>query len=199
MKSRFSIIAFLWLNWFVSASLRGDSVGGSNLYAGVDSIFARHCLDCHSAVDPEAHLILEDYAAMVKGGESGSLFKTGHATESLLIQAVEGSTERDGKKWIMPPGKHAKLTSDEIAKLKEWIDAGAPAPASGTVFARAIQVPTITPKVAPRRPVTALAVASGSKLLAAGRYGEVELIAVEDQTVVRVLKGLTGQVNAVAF
>ena len=171
----------------------------SNLYAGVDAVFARHCLDCHAAVDPEAHLVLEDHAATLKGGENGPILKPLHSAESLLIQAVVGNTEREGRKWIMPPGKRPKLTADEIETLKLWIDAGAPAPEPGSLTARSLTVPKITPTAPPRRPINAVDVAAGLKLAALARYGEVELVATDDQIVVRTLKGLTGQVNAVAF
>jgi WD40 repeat protein len=198
---RLNPFPFLLSSFVVLLVARADGpvAARSNLYAGVDAVFARHCLDCHAAVDPEAHLVLEDHAATLKGGENGPILKPLHSAESLLIQAVVGNTEREGRKWIMPPGKHAKLSAEEIETLKLWIDAGAPAPEPGSLTARSLTVPKIIPTAAPRRPILAVDVAAGSQLAALARYGEVELVATDDQVVVRTLKGLTGQVNAVAF
>ncbi len=195
--------SFHFLLWSLAALLviraDGPAPARSNLYAGVDAVFARHCLDCHAAVDPEAHLVLEDHAATLKGGENGPILKPLHSADSLLIQAVVGNTEREGRKWIMPPGKRPKLTADEIETLKLWIDAGAPAPEPGSLTARSLTVPKITPTAPPRRPINAVDVSAGSKLTALARYGEVDLVATDDQVGIRTLKGLTGQVNAVAF
>jgi len=97
----------------------------------------------------------------------------------------------------MPPGKRDKLTPEEIASIKNWIDAGANPPAANKV--RELAVPKIQPKVPPRNPINALAYAPGPRLIAAARYGEVELHSAESHVLVRVLSGHRGNVNAVAF
>src|ERR1051325_1595832 len=97
-------------------------------YAAVEAIVTRHCLDCHAAQDPEGKLVLETFETLMKGGESGAVILPGKSADSLLVKMVEGRIERDGKKKIMPPGKRTKLNADEIAAIREWIDAGAPAP-----------------------------------------------------------------------
>jgi len=74
-------------------------------YAAVHAIFEKHCLDCHAAQEPEAKLVLESFETLMKGGESGPALVAGKSGESLLVKMVEGSTERDGKRLIMPPGK----------------------------------------------------------------------------------------------
>src|SRR4026207_1721609 len=97
-------------------------------YAAVDAIFSKHCLDCHASKDPEGQLVLESYESLMKGGEIGAAIVPRKSAESLLVKMVEGRFEKDGKKKIMPPGKRAKLSAGEIAIIKAWIDAGAPAP-----------------------------------------------------------------------
>src|SRR4051812_40635699 len=97
-------------------------------YSEVDSIFTKHCLDCHEAKDPEAKLVLESFDTLMKGGESGAVIVPGKSRESLLAKLVDGGIERDAKKIIMPPGKRKKLTSEEIAAIKSWIDSGAKKP-----------------------------------------------------------------------
>src|SRR5437879_744629 len=77
-------------------------------YSAVDAIFSQHCLDCHSAQDPEHSLVLEDFEALMKGGEAGQVIVPGKSEESLLVRMVEGRFEKNGKPKIMPPGKRKK-------------------------------------------------------------------------------------------
>src|SRR5215831_2503584 len=97
-------------------------------YSAVDAIFSQHCLDCHSAQDPEHSLVLENYEALIKGGEAGPVIVAGNSEESLLVHMVEGRLEKNGKPRVMPPGKRKKLAPQEIALLKAWIDGGAMGP-----------------------------------------------------------------------
>jgi WD40 repeat protein len=166
-------------------------------YSAVDSIFTAHCLDCHASQDPEGQLVLENFETLMKGGEIGPAIVPGKSTESLLVQMVEGRFEKDGKKKIMPPGKRTKLTSQEIASIKAWIDAGAPAPAVAAA-PKELLVPKILPKVPPRNPVNTLAFSAPAKLLAVGRYREIELRK-PDLSLVRTLPGHRGNVNGLVF
>src|SRR5262245_21678121 len=97
-------------------------------YSAVDSIFTQHCLDCHEAKEPEGKLVLESFDTLIKGGKSGPALISGNSAESLIVKLLDGGIERDGKKIIMPPGKRKKLSSDELATIKTWIDSGAKAP-----------------------------------------------------------------------
>src|SRR5262249_31665868 len=133
-------------------------------YSAVEAIFAKHCLDCHAATEPEGKLVLESFEALSKGGENGPAVKAGHSADSLLIQMVEGTVERDGKRKIMPPGKRPKLSPEEIAALKAWVDAGAPAPKDPARLAiRELVTPHIAPLGPPRRAIHAIAHAPGPK------------------------------------
>jgi hypothetical protein len=167
-------------------------------YAAVQQIFSKDCLDCHASQEPEAKLVLEDYPSLMKGGEHGPAILPGNSVDSLLVKMVEGRVERQGKKKIMPPGKRDKLSADEIASIKSWIDGGARAPAAGTVARTELAIPKILPTVPPRRPIHALAYSPSRKLIAVGRYGEVELVSSETRTVVRRLVQ-HGTVNALVF
>lgn len=168
-------------------------------FARVGKIFAEHCLDCHSVDDPEGKLVLESHGLLMQGGESGPSIVPGKSSESLLVKMLEGKFEKDGKTIFMPPGKRKKLSADEIATVKAWVDAGAPAPAEPIVVAKDINVPRITPKVEPRHPINALAYSETAKLLALARSGEVELHSADNQTLARKLSGPAGNVNAVVF
>lgn len=171
----------------------------TNDYSAVSAIFAEHCLDCHAALEPEGKLVMETFDALMKGGESGAVLKPGRSDDSLLVKVVEGTLLKDGKKWIMPPGKRKKLTSNEIATLKSWIDSGALPPKEPEKIVRELKLPIIKPSVPPRRSIQAMEFAASPKLIAAARYGEVDLISSETRAVVRTLKGHRGSVNAIAF
>src|SRR5262249_32637980 len=146
--------------------------------------------------DPEGGLILESYETLMKGGELGSAIAPGHSVDSLLVKMVEGRFEKGTKMLVMPPGKRKKLSPAEIQVIRDWIDAGAAAPAVAAL-PKQLVVPRIAPKGPVRRPVNALASSSG--LLAAARYGEVELRSLPTLAGVHVLAGPPGNVNALVF
>jgi len=171
----------------------------TNDYAAIDALFAKHCLDCHAAQEPEGKLVLETFETLMRGGESGKVLVPGKSAESLLVKMVEGSFERDGKKKVMPPGKRKKLQPDEIALLKSWIDSGALPPKEPGKLVRELVTPKIQPTVPPRRSILAAAWSPSLKLLALARHGEVELYSPDTRAVVRNLTGHRGQVNALAF
>ena len=186
--------------WFSILVLKGLAGGQASAmdYSSVDSIFTARCLDCHASTDPEGQLVLENFETLMKGGEIGPAILPGKSTASLLVQMIEGRFEKDGKKKIMPPGKRAKLTPQEITTIKNWIDAGARGPAIAAA-PKELVVPKIPPKARARNPVNALAFSSAAKLVAVGRYGEVELRSPTDLGLARVLRGQIGNVNALAF
>ena len=62
---------------------------------------------------------LRTVASMAHGGDSGAAFVSGKSAESKIIEQVSSDT--------MPPGKNPKLTEAQVAVLRSWIDAGAPA------------------------------------------------------------------------
>src|SRR5438477_2850220 len=169
----------------------------STNFSAVAAIFEKHCLDCHASEDPEGKLVLESYETLLKGGETGPAIVPGHSTDSLLIKLVEGRIEKEGKKKIIPPGKRVKLGSDEIAAIRAWLDAGALP--STDERPKQLVIPKIVPRVAPRKPVTAVAAAPKEKLVAIARDDSVELQSFESRILLRTLTGHRGVVNALAF
>jgi hypothetical protein len=83
------------------------------------------CLGCHGeGTKLEGDLDLRTRAAMLEGGSNGPALVPGEPGKSLLYQAVL----RQGD-LVMPPKEANKLTAEELAALKTWIEAGAPWPA----------------------------------------------------------------------
>ena len=168
-------------------------------FSAVYRLLDERCIECHTADDPEASLVLETFDGLMKGGETSAAIVVGKSAESLLLKYLRGEVEKDGKKKFMPPGKREKLSADDIALIAAWIDAGAKPPAAGIALKRELHVPKIAPKVAPRQSVNALAFSPQQKLVAVGRYGTVELLSADTRQVIRKLEGHQGNVNALAF
>jgi hypothetical protein len=95
----------------------------------VQPLLAAKCLQCHGDKKQSASLDLRSKAAMLRGGDSGPALVPGDAGKSLLFDMVH-----QGK---MPPKKENRLTAEQVALLKGWIAAGAPAAAAGDATAEA--------------------------------------------------------------
>jgi len=94
----------------------------------VRPVLAKNCYTCHTE-SQMGGLRLDSRERVVKGGNSGPAILPGDAEHSLLIQAVSQTHAR----LKMPPG--GKLKDDEIASLKNWVNAGAVWPETGPVIA----------------------------------------------------------------
>ena len=93
----------------------------------VRPVLARRCFTCHSgrAAVPQGGLRLDHRGGWIRGGNSGPAVVPGKSGQSLLVKAVEG-THDDVKP--MPP-KGPRVSKQDIAALRKWIDEGAKAPA----------------------------------------------------------------------
>lgn len=179
---------FIWL--LCALALRAED------FSRIQPLLTEHCVDCHAASEPDGKLVLESYADLLKGGESGAAIVPGKPEESLLVKMIEGTIEKDGKKIVMPPGKRKKLSAGEIELIKEWIKAGA---LEGEKLAsKEIEAPKIEPKTKPKRGVNALAYAEQGRWLGAARTGGLELWNAEEQVLVRELEK-AGIWNAICF
>ncbi len=84
----------------------------------VAPIFERHCVRCHNDEEHKGGLSLTSITAAKKGGDAGAVWVAKKPQESLLLQYVEGD------KPEMPKNAPA-LSPQQIAALREWIQAGA--------------------------------------------------------------------------
>lgn len=83
-------------------------------------IFQAHCLGCHSGAKAQAGLDLATRESVVKGGKSGPAITPGSSEKSLLVDKVVSKA--------MPPVE-PKLSDQQIALIRLWIDKGDTAPA----------------------------------------------------------------------
>src|SRR5262245_63952869 len=79
-----------------------------------------NCTGCHQPAKQGGEYVMTEFAALLKGGESGSAAVVpGHPGKSYLIEQI---TPANGKA-SMP--KDAKpLTDAEIEKIRKWIEQG---------------------------------------------------------------------------
>ncbi len=89
----------------------------------VHAILSAKCWVCHGRTEQKAELDLRTRSAMLKGGKSGPVVVPGKPAESLLVKRVSAQE--------MPPPKLQEqysvrgLTDSELAKITQWIAAGA--------------------------------------------------------------------------
>ena len=96
----------------------------------VQPIFEAKCLGCHGAKKQESTFRLDHKTSALKGGDLGRAIVPGKSAASPLIRYVAG-LDPDIK---MPP-EGERLSAEQIAILRAWIDQGAdwPESASGSL------------------------------------------------------------------
>jgi Protein of unknown function (DUF1549)/Protein of unknown function (DUF1553)/Planctomycete cytochrome C len=126
--------ALLLVTWATGAM----AAGKVDFAREVQPILHSRCAGCHSGDKPQAKLSVLTRAGLLAGGLSGPAVKPGSSGESLLIRRVSEQASR------MPLGQ-PPLTNNEIAILRDWVDAGA----AWDAGVAPIQVDT---RIKPRRP-----------------------------------------------
>jgi len=90
----------------------------------VRPILEDHCFDCHGEDKQKNKLRLDSAVGILRGGESGEpLLVRGVSAESYIIKRVTSANAKE----VMPP-KGERLTAEQVATLRAWIDAGAKMP-----------------------------------------------------------------------
>jgi mono/diheme cytochrome c family protein len=77
----------------------------------IGALFQSTCGTCHGG-NASGGLILTSYADALKGGSSGAVIIPGDSANSLLIN-------------VQSNGHFGQFSSEELAQIMEWIDAGA--------------------------------------------------------------------------
>lgn len=100
-------------------------LGAVDYLRDIKPLLTRHCVTCHGADTAKARLRLDTAAGALRGGASGPSLLAGKPAESALIQVLEGTHAEVARM----PYKKPPLSNEEVALFREWISAGAPAPA----------------------------------------------------------------------
>jgi cytochrome c553 len=129
----FAVTAVAILSVFSTARAFGDgredrTSSVPSFSREIEPVLAANCLKCHGATMQKADLDLRSPTTMEKGGVSGPAIERGASSKSLMYEQIS--------KRIMPPGKAAKLSDEQIRLIARWIDAGAPADVVASVPSR---------------------------------------------------------------
>jgi hypothetical protein len=106
---------------------RVSSVGNVDFVRDIKPLLERSCVGCHSGDKPKGDFRVDSREALLKGGKSGEpAVVPHHSKESPIIRFISDEVED----LEMPPlGKREKypaLSKHEIARLRAWLDEGAP-------------------------------------------------------------------------
>ena len=87
-------------------------------------ILEEHCYDCHGEDKQKSRLRLDSALGILRGGESGEpLFVRGASGDSHIITKVMSENPKE-----VMPSKGERLTAEQVATLRLWIDEGAKMP-----------------------------------------------------------------------
>ena len=156
-------------------------------HADIAPILSGKCAGCHRPAKLKGKLDLSTHAALLKGGKHGATFVGGDAANSLLVQKITGDEPE------MPP-EGDPLTEAEIARIRQWIDAGG---IDDTPAVAKVAGPPVGYAVAPAN--AALAYSPNGSLLAVAGYHEVLLHDAAGRGLVARLPGDSPHIASLAF
>ncbi len=122
--ARLTSAALLWLvgAWSLSAA-------PVDFVREVQPIFAARCYDCHGEAKQESSLRLDSRENTFKGGYHGPAVVPGDSAKSVLYQVITATH----KELDPMPKKGGRLSEQQVALIKTWIDQGAVWPESASV------------------------------------------------------------------
>ena len=95
----------------------------------VSAIFQARCNSCHNGDKQKGGLSLDTFGNALKGGSSGAVVEPGDPDNSRLYLLVSHAEEPK-----MPPNS-PRIPDEELATIKQWIEAGAPENSGSVVVA----------------------------------------------------------------
>lgn len=99
-----------------------DPEAGALFTRKIHPLLKAKCYRCHGdGEELEGDLDLRSRATILQGGKRGPALVPGRPAESLIYEAVKRTND-----LAMPPKAKDKLTEDEVAAIRVWIEAGAP-------------------------------------------------------------------------
>lgn len=104
----------------VRSSIASDSI---DYVREIKPLLREKCFACHGAWKQEGGLRLDTASNIQKGGDSGTTIDLKKPETSLLLERV--STAEVSERM---PLQATPLTSEQISKLRTWIEQGAPSP-----------------------------------------------------------------------
>jgi hypothetical protein len=129
-KAAIAILAFLLIS---TLPVSGQAPQAELFSKSIAPLLSGRCIQCHGQGTPMSDLDLRSREGMLKGGKHGAAIVPGNAEASSLYRHLTGSVQPQ-----MPLG--GRLTSQEIASFKGWIEQGAnwDGAASGTLLTSSV-------------------------------------------------------------
>src|SRR5438128_3631238 len=118
LRPQVRTLLVLWICGPLAAQTTTQTTRDISFKRDVGPILSEKCLKCHGLASPMANLDLKSRESALKGGQHGPAIVPGNAAASNLYKHVAGQEQPR-----MPLG--GRLTEEEIAVLKAWIDRGA--------------------------------------------------------------------------
>ncbi len=101
--------------------LSAAAAGGIDFAHQVVPVLREHCGKCHTGDAKKGGFSMNTRESLLAGSENGAVLETGKADDSLFLEVVLS----DDKSDRMPP-KGPRVPEEQVAVLREWIDAGLP-------------------------------------------------------------------------
>lgn len=92
--------------------------------ADIKPILDQYCVECHKAGGQgteKSGLLLDSYAATMKGTNFGPVVIAGQSINSTLFRLISGKADPS----LRMPHNQAPLSEENVNKVKDWIDQGA--------------------------------------------------------------------------
>jgi WD40 repeat protein len=158
----FFILSVAFSHGSGSADQAGQLSSDVDFGRDIAPILAKNCVACHNTKKPEGGLNLESHSSLMQGGDSGSSVEPGVTEDGYLLQRILDDDDP------MPPDNNAvgakRLTGEEVAQLRRWIELGALPPEKS--HAQTIQWQPLPDGI---QPIYALAASPDGNYLAVGR------------------------------
>jgi mono/diheme cytochrome c family protein len=90
-------------------------------FSEIAPILNKHCVTCHAGEKPPHGLRLNSYEDLMKGAKKGPVVNPEAPGNSEIVKRITGQS-----KPAMPPQGRPKLSDEDIQKIRNWVDAGAP-------------------------------------------------------------------------
>ncbi len=128
---RITIVIFAALSFFLASTLLAQSPEDRQrsefFETKIRPVLVEHCFACHSveAEEIEGELMLDNRAAVQRGGQAGKIVTPGDPEKSSLIRAIRFADDD----LQMPPD--GKLSAETIRDFERWVRDGAFDPRDG--------------------------------------------------------------------
>jgi mono/diheme cytochrome c family protein len=125
----FAAVASAKLSPELAAELPPPASRAIDFAKDIQPIFEASCVQCHARGKEKGGFSLETRADFLTGGDNGAAAITGKSAESYVVEMISGLNPE-----VIMPQKGKKLTKDQVAVFRAWIDQGMKWPAEITFF-----------------------------------------------------------------